>query len=124
MPKIAKAATKSKKLRYHRYAVRMGRQPGIYASYYDGAEPQVNGVPACHMGFTKKQCDLALHHMYMQEVLAPQQISKLSAGQLLDGPYTPGPYAYYDVDGAWPYATQPPEMPPPLVPEQGGPRDT
>ena len=123
MPKIAKAAKKLKKLRYHRYAVRIGRQPGIYATYLgeDGAEPQVNGYPGCHMGFTKAQCERALHHMYVQKVLDDSQISKLAAGQLLAGPdgvpteYTPKPYSYHDVDGTWPYTPQTP--PPTSLPE-------
>jgi len=89
MPKIAKAAKKLKKLRYHRYAVRIGRQPGIYATYHGeaGAEPQVNGYPGCHMGFTKAQCERALHHMYIQMVLDDSQVSKLAAGQLLADPH-------------------------------------
>ena len=118
MPKLAKTAPKPKQPRYHRYAVRIGRCPGIYASYKDGAQPQVHEVTACHMGFSKRQCELALHHMYMQQVLDSSQISKLAAGSLLltpDGtpaPYTPTPYTYYDVDGVWPYGT-PQEAPQP-----------
>ena len=117
MPKLAKTAPKPKQPRYHRYAVRIGRCPGIYASYKDGAQPQVHEVTACHMGFSKRQCELALHHMYMQQVLDSSQISKLAAGSLLltpDGtpaPYTPTPYTYYDVDGVWPYSA-PREAPP------------
>ena len=122
MPKIAKPAPKNKKPRFHRYAVRVGRQPGIYASYKDGAEPQVDGIQACHMGFSKRQCDLALHHMYMQKTLDRAQISKLAAGQLLHSPgdkpapYTPAPYSYHDVDGVWPYSTAPQAEPPPSPP--------
>ena len=104
---IAKPKPKQAKQTYHRYAVRLGRVPGIYESY-EQAKPQVEGVHACHMGFTKKQVRLGVHHYYMQQTVSDKQVRKLrelgEGGPLAergDGsstPYVPEPYSYYDVD--------------------------
>ena len=81
MPKslIAKPKPKPPKPRFFRYAVRIGRSPGIYAAY-DQARPQVEGMPACHMGFTRAQVRLGLHHYYMQQTLSDKQVRKLKEG--------------------------------------------
>lgn len=105
MPKslIAKPKPKPPKPRFFRYAVRIGRSPGIYAAY-DQARPQVEGMPACHMGFTRAQVRLGLHHYYMQQTLSDKQVRKLKEGRLLEVGnatplrYEPKAYSYYDVD--------------------------
>jgi hypothetical protein len=114
MPKslCTKPRPKPTKPRYFRYAVRIGRAPGIYASY-DQARPLVEGMPACHMGFTKAQVRLCLHHYYMQRVLDDKQIRKLKEGRLIQignaTPlrYEPQEYSYYDVDRDGPPTEEP-----------------
>ena len=104
--RIKKPTRKPTKPRFYRYAVRIGRTPGIYRSYEHGAQEQVEGMPACHLGFTKRQVLHGLHHKYMQNTLADEQIRKLMAGDiLLDATssadaYHPRPYEYYDCDRA------------------------
>ena len=121
--RIKKPAPKPTKPRFYRYAVRIGRTPGIYRSYEHGAQEQVEGMPACHLGFTKRQVLHGLHHKYMQNTLDDEQIRKLTAGDLLldatssADAYQPRPYKYYDCDKARPVE----EAEPPAAAEPSAP---
>ena len=86
---------------HFRWAVRIGRRPGVYRSYlgHGQAEEQVSGMAACHMGFTRAQVDANCHHAYMNGHYGSDQIKKLKLGHVLPRPRQASPtQAYYDVD--------------------------
>lgn len=104
MTRHKKTCSKKLKPKHVRYAVRIGRVPGIYPSYENGAKEQVEHMAACHQGFTKRQVSLNLHHCYMQTVLGDEQVRKFTKELLREtAPYCPRPYAYYDCDRDGPF---------------------
>ena len=107
------ATQDGKSCRHHvRYGVRNGRVPGNYRAWFGlgQAQEQVNGMHACHMGFTQAMVTMNLHHKYLQGHYGPDQIKKLKLGIIPTGetPFSPAPYDYYDVDA--PSQSQPTEV--------------
>lgn len=99
-PKNKKVASKAGNIRW---AVRIGFQRGIYATYQ---ETQVHheGYPRpCHMGFNPQQVENNIHHWYMNEPSSNEQLLSLKDGNLPAGvrlPYAHDPttITYYHVD--------------------------